>query len=557
MGCSISKESKNDRRKATVEDFQELKKLNQGVTGCTYEAKDLITGDTVTVKLVEFNVSGDDDDDTNHEIDLLSSCHHPNIIAFKTSIIDHDLRTVFIVMEHTSTDLKTYLNNTSELLDELAVKKLMLQLLRGVCYLHSKKIIHRDLKPDNILLKDRQKLKICDFGLSKRVEVQDGECDLLSQTVVSRWYRSPELLLGEEKYTTAIDVWSVGCIMAEMVTKKVLFAGSSEEDQLNRIYSIVRSPELEMDLVGNGGRRRILEGYLLVKTLGSGAYGTVYTAIDLNTGETVAVKRVKYNINIHREIDILSSCYHPNIIGFRTSFIDYFLGDVFVVMEHASSDLRTYMMRNRISRRVNKEATVKRLMFQLLQGVAYLHNMKIIHRDLKPDNLLIDQQQQQLKICDFGLSKRFHVPHGASLELTRTVVSRWYRSPELLLGEMMYSTAIDVWSVGCIMAEMVMNKVLFPGVSEIDQLDRIFSVMCMEDLEIIWSPDQDDQDLINGDGRISISYSNRLRVVLQNRLFYKLKEKKKKRLVEIHKRRRCKGIRSGLFPGRLSLGCSI
>ncbi|KAJ0988884.1 hypothetical protein J5N97_007240 [Dioscorea zingiberensis] len=262
---------------------------------------------------------------------------------------------------------------------------------------------------------------------------------------------------------------------------------------------------------------RILEGYLLVKTLGSGAYGTVYTAIDLNTGETVAVKRVKYNINIHREIDILSSCYHPNIIGFRTSFIDYFLGDVFVVMEHASSDLRTYMMRNRISRRVNKEATVKRLMFQLLQGVAYLHNMKIIHRDLKPDNLLIDQQQQQLKICDFGLSKRFHVPHGASLELTRTVVSRWYRSPELLLGEMMYSTAIDVWSVGCIMAEMVMNKVLFPGVSEVDQLDRIFSVMCMEDLEIIWSPDQDDQDLINGDGRITPPFSFPLQSLPRNK----------------------------------------
>ncbi|KAJ0988885.1 hypothetical protein J5N97_007241 [Dioscorea zingiberensis] len=232
--------------------------IGVGGYGSVYEAKDLKTGATVAIKRSNYDLSDHGIPlPCRREIDILSSCRHPNIIDFKTSIIDHDLCAVFIVMEHASTDLGLYLNSKGKLLGEHTVKKLMLQLLRGVCYLHSKNIIHRDLKPDNILLKDRRKLKICDFGLSKRVEVQDGECELLSQTVVSRWYRSPELLVGEEKYTTAIDVWSVGCIMAEMVTKKVLFPGSSEEDQLDRIYSMMGSPELERDLVvGHGGRRR-------------------------------------------------------------------------------------------------------------------------------------------------------------------------------------------------------------------------------------------------------------------------------------------------------------
>ncbi|XP_039123548.1 cyclin-dependent kinase G1-like [Dioscorea cayenensis subsp. rotundata] len=149
-------------------------------------------------------------------------------------------------MDQAVTDLRTHLILAPGDLNEAKVKKLMLQLLLGVAYLHSHGILHRDLKPGNLLLTgagDMQQLKICDFGLGKRFQYlyyEEGtEYDLLSQTVVTQWYRSPELLLGDEKYTAAIDVWSVGCIMAEMVTGKPLFPANSKIDQLDMIFMVM------------------------------------------------------------------------------------------------------------------------------------------------------------------------------------------------------------------------------------------------------------------------------------------------------------------------------
>ncbi|KAM0944551.1 putative cyclin-dependent kinase CMGC-CDKL-Cr family [Dioscorea sansibarensis] len=146
-------------------------------------------------------------------------------------------------MDRAVTDLRTHLASKNQGLNEATVKRLMLQLLLGVAYLHSHGILHRDLKPGNLLLTGAGQLKICDFGLGKRFEClyEEGgtEYDLLSQTVVTRWYRSPELLLGDEKYNKAIDVWSVGCIMAEMLTGKVLFPGKSEIDQLDLIFMMM------------------------------------------------------------------------------------------------------------------------------------------------------------------------------------------------------------------------------------------------------------------------------------------------------------------------------
>ncbi|KAM0935866.1 putative cyclin-dependent kinase CMGC-CDK-PITSLRE family [Dioscorea sansibarensis] len=242
--------------KTTIRDFDVVNKLGEGAYGDVFEAKEKRTGNTVAIKRVDFDIAGDDEYYTPQtslrEINILSSCQHQNIIGFRASIIDFDIKAVFVVMDHAVTDLETHLDESREGLNEAMVKKLMLQLLNGVSYLHFHKILHRDLKPGNILLNgagEKMTLKICDFGLSKRFESlyeEEGtEYDLLSQTVESRWYRSPELLLGEKKYTAAIDVWSVGCIMAEMVMKKVLFRGKTESDQLHKIFSVLGSPESE------------------------------------------------------------------------------------------------------------------------------------------------------------------------------------------------------------------------------------------------------------------------------------------------------------------------
>lgn len=110
-------------------------------------------------------------------------------------------------------------------------------------------------------------------------------------------------------------------------------------------------------------------------------------------------------------------------------------------------------------------------MYQLINGMHYCHQRRIIHRDLKPQNLLIDRRNIVLKLADFGLARAFGVPVR---QYTHEVVTLWYRAPEILLGGKVYSTPVDMWSIGVIFAEMVNKRPLFPGDSEIDELFRIF-----------------------------------------------------------------------------------
>eukprot|EP01018_Ginkgo_biloba_P020448 Gb_39785 [translate_table: standard] len=113
-------------------------------------------------------------------------------------------------------------------------------------------------------------------------------------------------------------------------------------------------------------------------------------------------------------------------------------------------------------------------LYQILRGIAYCHSHRVLHRDLKPQNLLIDRQSNALKLADFGLARAFGIPVRT---FTHEVVTLWYRAPEILLGSRHYSTPVDVWSVGCIFAEMVNQRPLFPGDSEIDELFKIFRVL--------------------------------------------------------------------------------
>lgn len=116
---------------------------------------------------------------------------------------------------------------------------------------------------------------------------------------------------------------------------------------------------------------------------------------------------------------------------------------------------------------------VQRYLYQMLDGIAYCHSHRILHRDLKPQNLLIDRSNERLKLADFGLARAFGIPVR---QYTHEVITLWYRAPEILLGAQHYSTAVDLWSIGCIFAEMVNQKPLFPGDSEIDQLFKIFQI---------------------------------------------------------------------------------
>ncbi|NXW09082.1 CDK3 kinase, partial [Fregetta grallaria] len=170
-----------------------------------------------------------------------------------------------------------------------------------------------------------------------------------------------------------------------------------------------------------------------------------------------------------REISLLKELKHPNIV--RLLDVIHSQKKLYLVFEYLNQDLKKYMDSSRTGEL--PLSLVKNYLFQLLQGVSFCHSHRVIHRDLKPQNLLINEAGA-IKLADFGLARAFGVPLRT---YTHEVVTLWYRAPEILLGCKYYSTAVDIWSIGCIFAEMVTRKALFPGDSEIDQLFRIFRTL--------------------------------------------------------------------------------
>ncbi|XP_026339900.1 cyclin-dependent kinase 3 [Ursus arctos] len=213
-----------------------------------------------------------------------------------------------------------------------------------------------------------------------------------------------------------------------------------------------------------------------VEKVGEGTYGVVYKAKNKETGQLVALKKIRLDLETEgvpstaiREISLLKELKHPNIV--RLLDVVHSEKKLYLVFEFLSQDLKKYMDSAPASELPLH--LVKSYLLQLLQGVNFCHSHRVIHRDLKPQNLLINELGA-IKLADFGLARAFGVPLRT---YTHEVVTLWYRAPEILLGSKFYSTAVDVWSIGCIFAEMVTRRALFPGDSEIDQLFRIFRTL--------------------------------------------------------------------------------
>jgi cyclin-dependent kinase 2 len=145
---------------------------------------------------------------------------------------------------------------------------------------------------------------------------------------------------------------------------------------------------------------------------------------------------------------------------------------LYLVFEYLDLDLKKHM--DSSPDLAKDSRLIKTYLYQILRGIAYCHSHRVLHRDLKPQNLLIDRRTNALKLADFGLARAFGIPVRT---FTHEVVTLWYRAPEILLGSRHYSTPVDVWSVGCIFAEMVNQRPLFPGDSEIDELFKIFRTL--------------------------------------------------------------------------------
>lgn len=212
--------------------------------------------------------------------------------------------------------------------------------------------------------------------------------------------------------------------------------------------------------------------------MGEGQFATVYKAKDIETDAIVAVKKIKIgsraeakdgiNRTALREIKILQELKHPNIIG----LIDVFghRSNVSLVFDFMDTDLEIIVKDTSI---VLTPSNIKAYILMTLKGLEYMHSNWFLHRDLKPNNLLVNSEGI-LKLGDFGLAKFYGSPNRI---YTHQVVTRWYRSPELLFGARMYGVGVDMWAVGCILAELLLRVPFLPGESDLDQLTKIFQAL--------------------------------------------------------------------------------
>lgn len=249
-----------------------------------------------------------------------------------------------------------------------------------------------------------------------------------------------------------------------------------------------------------GQRFEVDRQYDLIKLVGSGAYGTVCSAVASGSGKRVAIKRLsrvfgdlREGKRILREMEIMTFLKHSNLIRlhhFMRPQSKETFEDIYLVMDLYDTDL------NRIIRSRQKltDEHLQYFMIQAFRGLHHLHSAKVMHRDLKPSNLLVNADCA-LAICDFGLARDDQVL--SSSDLTQYVVTRWYRPPEVLgMGHNQYTSAVDVWSLGLIFAELIVGRTLLPGTDYIGQLVMI--------VNLLGTPSIDDMEFLSAEAKAFI-----------------------------------------------------
>mmetsp|Transcript_13951 Transcript_13951/g.32403 ORF Transcript_13951/g.32403 Transcript_13951/m.32403 type:complete len:350 (+) Transcript_13951:143-1192(+) len=214
------------------------------------------------------------------------------------------------------------------------------------------------------------------------------------------------------------------------------------------------------------------------KVIGNGSFGVVFQATLVETGETVAIKKVLQDRRFkNRELQIMKQLKHTNVVELKREF--YSKGDkpeeiyLNLVLEFVPETIYRIIKHYSRTRRQVPELYVKLYMYQVARSLAYIHASGVCHRDIKPQNLLLDPNSHVVKLCDFGSAKML-VPGESNIAY---ICSRYYRAPELIFGATDYTTAIDTWSYGCVFAELILGQPLFPGESNVDQLVEIIKVV--------------------------------------------------------------------------------
>ncbi|KZN87860.1 Mitogen-activated protein kinase [Penicillium chrysogenum] len=222
-----------------------------------------------------------------------------------------------------------------------------------------------------------------------------------------------------------------------------------------------------------GTALEITDRYSDVKVRGFGAAGVIYLAHDLIANQTIAIKKIGKPFDTtamakrtYREAHLLSKLRHGNLVNMRDIFISP-SEDLYIVTDCMMTNLHHLM---RSTSKPLEGQFVQFFTYQMLRGLKYIHSAGVIHHNLKPSNLLINHNCD-LKICDFGLARE------QDHQMTGYVTTRYYRAPEIMLSWQQYANAVDIWSVGCILAEMTLGKALFPGKDQVHQFTLITELL--------------------------------------------------------------------------------
>jgi len=221
--------------KGRIDKYEKLERIGEGTYGVVYKARDLDSGQIYALKKIRLESEDEGIPSTAiREIALLKELQHTNIVRLVNVL--HTDKKLTLVFEYLDQDLKKLLDGLGpEGLPMADIKSFLYQLLNGTAKCHQHKVLHRDLKPQNLLINREGILKLADFGLARAFGIPVKN---FTHEVVTLWYRAPDILLGSKNYSTSVDIWSVGCIFAEIVNRKALFAGNNEEEQLGKIVRL-------------------------------------------------------------------------------------------------------------------------------------------------------------------------------------------------------------------------------------------------------------------------------------------------------------------------------
>jgi len=227
-----------------MENYHKIEKIGEGTYGVVYKGKNTQTGEIVAMKKIRLESEEEGVPSTAiREISLLKELQHPNIVLLQDVLMQENK--LYLIFEFLTMDLKKYLDSfpNDKYPDKMLIKSYLFQLTQGILFCHKRRILHRDLKPQNLLINEEGIIKIADFGLARAFGIP---VRVYTHEVVTLWYRAPEVLLGSRRYSCPIDIWSIGTIFAEMCSKRPLFHGDSEIDQLFRIFRTLRTPTEEI-----------------------------------------------------------------------------------------------------------------------------------------------------------------------------------------------------------------------------------------------------------------------------------------------------------------------